>query len=457
MFQTGSQINPALGRVDYTPYMQGAVAGAQSIGQGIASLGQSIGSGMEAYAKRKKENKMMEASLKANINSLEGLSKIASSLSPQAQEQFNSTMQQLNDPSIPLTEKVALSEAAQKTVGELINFGMQEKQKQEQATIQQLGYESAISGQPIPLVYPQSVRAPAAIQSLAIQGQLANIAETKAKAKAAGVQDPTEIIFENPALAESYGKSMLPPDSKLMPVPVSRKGGFGVSFQPKPTATFASPEEEAAKEASKGLIGRINKQTEEESAYAANAQQTIEEIATTRQALAEGAMVGAGQNAIDSLIGVFSRIPGAGDYFEKLKGNQDVLKRSVSSFAIDSAQRIAGQGQITDSERKLVASTVPQNTDSRVGFEFGLGFLQATVERRQKYAALLEDTQARLSSGQLTPAEAARITNKTKFYKDNPIDVKGIYEMAKNPKKPAPAPAGGGINLSPAALQFIPR
>lgn len=195
-FQTGSQINPALGRIDYTPYMQGAVAGAQSIGQGIASLGQSVASGIEEYAKRKKENKMMEASLKANINSLEGLSKIASSLSPQAQEQFNSTMHQLNDPSVPLTDKVALSEAAQKTVGELINFGMQEKQKQEQALSQQLAYDAAVSGQSIPLIYPQSVRAPAAIQSLAIQSQLANIAETRAKTAAAGVVKQPDLSFQ---------------------------------------------------------------------------------------------------------------------------------------------------------------------------------------------------------------------------------------------------------------------
>lgn len=195
-FQTGSQINPALGRIDYTPYMQGAVAGAQSIGQGLASLGQSVGAGIEQYAKQKKENKAMEANLKANINSLEGLSKIASSLSPQAQEQFNSTMQKLNDPNLSLTDKVALSEAAQKTVGELINFGMQQKEKQDQATIQQLGYDAAISGQPIPLIYPQSVRAPAALQSLAIQGQLANIAETRAKTAAAGVVKKPDLSFQ---------------------------------------------------------------------------------------------------------------------------------------------------------------------------------------------------------------------------------------------------------------------
>jgi hypothetical protein len=113
-FQTGSQINPALGRIDYTPYLQGSIAGSQAIGQGIASLGQSVASGIEAYAKKKKENKAMEANLKANINSLEGLSKIASSLSPQAQEQFNSTMQQLNDPSVPLTEKIALANPLKK-------------------------------------------------------------------------------------------------------------------------------------------------------------------------------------------------------------------------------------------------------------------------------------------------------------------------------------------------------
>lgn len=69
MFQTGSQINPALGRVDYTPYMQGAVAGAQSIGQGIASLGQSVGSGIEQFYK-KKEQKQQEDQATAFVGNL---------------------------------------------------------------------------------------------------------------------------------------------------------------------------------------------------------------------------------------------------------------------------------------------------------------------------------------------------------------------------------------------------
>jgi len=186
-FQTGSQINPALGRIDYTPYLQGSIAGSQALGQGIANLGQGIASGIEQYQKQKKENKMMEAQLKANINSLEGLGAISSSLSPQAQEVLNGIMSKLNDPRTPLVEKLALSQSAQKTVGELINFAMQEKQKQEQTLSQQLAYDAAVSGRDIPLIYPQSVRAPAAIQSLAIQNQLATIAETQAKAAAVGV------------------------------------------------------------------------------------------------------------------------------------------------------------------------------------------------------------------------------------------------------------------------------
>lgn len=54
-FQTGSQINPSLGAINYTPYMQGAVAGAQSIGQGIANLGQGLASGIEKYYQKKEE------------------------------------------------------------------------------------------------------------------------------------------------------------------------------------------------------------------------------------------------------------------------------------------------------------------------------------------------------------------------------------------------------------------
>jgi hypothetical protein len=60
-FQTGSQINPALGAINYTPYLQGSLAGSQAIGQGIANLGQGIASGIEQYRKKQEDKQLSEA------------------------------------------------------------------------------------------------------------------------------------------------------------------------------------------------------------------------------------------------------------------------------------------------------------------------------------------------------------------------------------------------------------
>ena len=53
----GAGINPSLGRVDYTPFMQGAVQGANAQMQGMAQLGQGIAAGLDKYYKNKEEKK----------------------------------------------------------------------------------------------------------------------------------------------------------------------------------------------------------------------------------------------------------------------------------------------------------------------------------------------------------------------------------------------------------------
>lgn len=49
----GTGVNPALGRIDYTPYLQGSVQGSAAIGQGIANLGQGIGAAIKEYSQNK--------------------------------------------------------------------------------------------------------------------------------------------------------------------------------------------------------------------------------------------------------------------------------------------------------------------------------------------------------------------------------------------------------------------
>jgi hypothetical protein len=66
-FQSGTQVNAALGRTDYTPFLQGALQGAQSqarggelIGQGLAGLGQQVATGVEKYYKKEEEKQLNE-------------------------------------------------------------------------------------------------------------------------------------------------------------------------------------------------------------------------------------------------------------------------------------------------------------------------------------------------------------------------------------------------------------
>lgn len=55
MARFGTGINASLGAINYTPYLQGSIAGSQAIGQGIAGLGQAAGASISNYFKRKEE------------------------------------------------------------------------------------------------------------------------------------------------------------------------------------------------------------------------------------------------------------------------------------------------------------------------------------------------------------------------------------------------------------------
>jgi len=68
----GQGINANLGAIDYSAYQRGATQGAQSIGQGLAGLGQ----GVKNYFKEQEENKSMMGDLTAtNAKTLEEASK----------------------------------------------------------------------------------------------------------------------------------------------------------------------------------------------------------------------------------------------------------------------------------------------------------------------------------------------------------------------------------------------
>lgn len=83
----GQGINPALGRTDYTPFLQGSVAGAEmgargaeSIGRGLAMLGQQVGSAIQAYNQKQEQKKMEETATSAVASFIKAYPQLGSQL-----------------------------------------------------------------------------------------------------------------------------------------------------------------------------------------------------------------------------------------------------------------------------------------------------------------------------------------------------------------------------------------
>jgi hypothetical protein len=58
----GSGVNAALGRIDYTPYLQGSMQGSSALGKGIAELGQGAGVAIKNYYEKKETNELLDNS-----------------------------------------------------------------------------------------------------------------------------------------------------------------------------------------------------------------------------------------------------------------------------------------------------------------------------------------------------------------------------------------------------------
>ena len=71
MARFGSNINASLGAINYTPFLQGSLAGSQAIGQGIAGLGKGIGGAIEEYQKKKEERDTYSSLFESKVAELE--------------------------------------------------------------------------------------------------------------------------------------------------------------------------------------------------------------------------------------------------------------------------------------------------------------------------------------------------------------------------------------------------
>jgi len=94
-FQSGSQVNAALGRTDFTPFLAGAMQGAQAqargaenIAQGLAGFGKEVAKGMASDVEQKK----MEKTMLGTIASAEKLAPALAGLMAMKDEKGNSLL-----------------------------------------------------------------------------------------------------------------------------------------------------------------------------------------------------------------------------------------------------------------------------------------------------------------------------------------------------------------------------
>lgn len=143
-FQRGSQINPALGRTDFTPFLQGALAGSQmaaqgagAMGQGLAGLMSGVGQGIDAFQRNKEENKKLEGFIKAAEKMSAGFEAITDKLDPRITQSIAGARETISNPALSIRERASAAQAFLQQAPTLLNGGFKMMEMEQQAKEQQ--------------------------------------------------------------------------------------------------------------------------------------------------------------------------------------------------------------------------------------------------------------------------------------------------------------------------------
>ena len=137
-------VNAALGASNYTPFLQGAIQGAQMQAQGAQNMVSGALQGLNTYLDQKKQNQQLEGSIKGVEAFLSSSRDVADKVSPGMGGKIDSVLNQIHDPNLPLNQRAAIAQQTQQHFGELLSYGFkgkemadQEKQNQYAAYLQQ--------------------------------------------------------------------------------------------------------------------------------------------------------------------------------------------------------------------------------------------------------------------------------------------------------------------------------
>lgn len=240
---------------------------------------------------------------------------------------------------------------------------------------------------------------------------LSQLAATKAKAEAR----PPGMVFRSVEdLQQQYPSERYEYDMTVDP----RTGQVNV---PKISGRAPAPAQPNAFVAT--LDAGIAKQVDSTLSAVPAQQATIESVQRAKQAIAAGATQGGGAGAKLALYqGINAVFPGAIDTKET-----EIARNSYASMALTAAERMKGQGQITEQERKLLADTVAQLGNSPAAANYIMDYMEAAARR---HLAKAEALQSLRDAGEEKSVKYSRLLSA--WEKDNPIELPA-------PAKPAAA------------------
>lgn len=143
-------------------------------------------------------------------------------------------------------------------------------------------------------------------------------------------------------------------------------------------------------------------------------QRTLDNVADARALIEKGAEQGLGEESKVALakgLNAFTRAIGAGDVLDTSKPEQ--LQRIYSDFALAAAARMKNQGQITESERKLLADTVARFGNSKKAALYIMGHMEAVANREIAKAQWLRER--RMENQMVGPED------EPEFYVEHPL------------------------------------
>jgi len=252
MFQTGSTINPALGRTDYSAYAQGAIAGGQAIGQGIANLAQDFANGIEKYQKKKEEKQKLDEATSFIGNLLKKNPQLATNfnLTPDENGNFDEGAIRSAAKVVGPTPFLQLAQQSQEfnrtqekesriaraSLALANGIGLEGVPiKDRLAALEKQGYSST------DLAAASAYASKQQADQSTIATQNANLGKTIAETALLKIPKPVETVYGDPATALAAGSNAL----KLSKtegydvLPTLKAGGFGYEFVKKAPAPVA--------------------------------------------------------------------------------------------------------------------------------------------------------------------------------------------------------------------------